>query len=274
LTGVGIAVQARRDDVPPTAPAPIQAQTRRTPDVSSRARPVALRVGPVTAESDGFLSWALLDRRTGRITGSANFGAPSDTMSMIKAWLAADFLRTIDREPTATERQRLRIMIRDSDNAAAQRIYGEVGRTASVERMVSTCRLTDSAAVPGMWSNTIVSARDVVRLGLCLADGRAAGPHWTSWLLDEMRQVRGTGDFGVRRALDDDRIAIKNGWLLRDEDKLWHISCLAIADRWIISVLARYPGRQGFRTGTDLCRDVGAQLLGIGKPVVAAAARG
>lgn len=274
LTGVGVAVHARRDDVPPAPPPPALAQGPRTSDVSRKARPAALRVGAVTARTDGFLSWAFLDRRTGRITGSANFGAPSDTMSMVKAWLAADFLRTADHEPTATELGRIRIMIRDSDNGAAQRIYEDVGRTESVERMISICGLTDSAAVRNMWSNTVVSARDVVRLGLCLADGRGAGPRWTRWLLEEMRQVRGTGDFGVRRALDDDRIAIKNGWLLRDEDGRWHVACLAIADRWIISVLARYPGREGFTTGTDLCRDVGAQLLGIGKPVVAAAARG
>ena len=277
LTGVGLAVHGARREEVTTPPARTDAaatqQTRHTTDAASRARPAAMRVGRVTVDYDGFLSWALLDRRTGRITGSANFAAPSDTMSMVKAWLAADYLRQHPK-PTQAARQQLRIMIRDSDNAAAQAIYREVGRTESIERMVETCRLTDSAAVPGMWSNTVVSARDVVRLGLCLADGRAAGPVWTDWLLDEMRAVRGTGDFGVRTALDDDTVAIKNGWLLRDEDGLWHVSCLAIADRWVISVLARYPGRDGFETGADLCREVGAQLLGIANPVVAAAARG
>ena len=52
------------------------------------------------------------------------------------------------------------------------------------------------------------------------------------------------------------------------------MSCLAIADRWVISVLARYPGGEGLETGADLCQEVGAQLLGIANPVVAAAARG
>jgi hypothetical protein len=278
LTGVGLAVHGARREEPVAPPAKNAAnaasqQTRHTTDTASRARPVAMRVGRVTVDSDGFLSWALLDRRTGRITGSANFAAPSDAMSMVKAWLAADYLRQ-HPEPTRAARQRLRIMIRDSDNAAAQAIYREVGRTESIERMIETCRLTDSAAVPGLWSNTVVSARDVVRLGLCLADGRAAGPVWTDWLMNEMREVRGTGDFGVRTALDDDTVAIKNGWLLRDEDGLWHVSCLAVADRWVIAVLARYPGREGLETGADLCRDVGAQLLGIANPVVAAAARG
>jgi hypothetical protein len=42
----------------------------------------------------------------------------------------------------------------------------------------------------------------------------------------------------------------------------------------VIAVLARYPGREGLENGADLCRDVGAQLLAIANPVVAAAARG
>jgi hypothetical protein len=169
-----------------------------------KPRTVALRSGAVYVDSAGFLSWALLDRRTGRISGSANLTAPSDTMSMVKSWIAADYLRL------------------------------------AAERGVTP------------------------RLGACLADGRAAGPRWTPWLLDEMRQVRGVGDFGVRAALPDrlaGTVAIKNGWLLRDEDRLWHISCLAIGDGWILGVLARYPGRLGFGYGARLCQKVGEQLL-------------
>jgi len=218
----------------------------------------------VDVRTDGFLSWALLDRRTGKITGSANMAAPSDTMSMVKAWLAADYLNRVEGKPSSARLAQLTIMIRDSDNEAAVQIYALVGGRASILRMIKTCGLTDSKAHAANWSNTIVSARDTVRLGECIADGRAAGPRWTPWLLSEMRQVRGVGDFGVRRALPKtagSAVAVKNGWLLRDEDNLWHIACMAIADRWVISVLLRYPGRLGFEYGTDACERVGAQLL-------------
>ncbi|MDG4768278.1 serine hydrolase [Solwaraspora sp. WMMD406] len=217
--------------------------------------------------TDGFFSWAALNRRTGRMTGSPNIGAQSDTMSLIKAWLAADDLRRADEQgqlPRAPHLAALSAMLRDSDNPAADATYARVGRRSSIERMVRVCGLTDSAPVLDRWSNTVVSARDLVRLGRCLADGRAAGPQWTAWLLAEMRAVRGEGDFGPRDALTPEyaaTVAIKNGWLLRDEDDLWHVSCLAIGETWVIGVLARYPGERGLDYGAGLCRQVGAALL-------------
>jgi hypothetical protein len=228
-------------------------------------RPAAPSASPPSVHIDhtGFLSWALLDRDTGTINGSANLAAPSDTMSMIKAWIAADYLRmAADEEISDARLRQLTIMIRDSDNAAAQALFEAVGRRTSIERLVATCGLTESGAYGTWWSKTAVSARDTVRLGACIADGRAAGPRWTRWLLDEMRQVRGAGDFGVRLALAEPAtVAIKNGWLLRDEDKLWHISCLAIADHWVLGVLVRYPGELGFDYGTALCEEVGRQVV-------------
>src|SRR6266545_1366273 len=82
------------------------------------------------------------------------------------------------------------IMIRDSDNGAAEDIYQVNGSTASINRLISICGLTDSRATSGSWSKTYLSSRDAVRMGKCIADGRAAGGKWTSWLLTEMRNVR------------------------------------------------------------------------------------
>src|SRR5438477_9028245 len=49
---------------------------------------------PVTISTTGFWSWALMDRTNGAITAaSPNAAATNVTASMIKAWLAADFLR-------------------------------------------------------------------------------------------------------------------------------------------------------------------------------------
>ena len=165
-------------------------------------------------------------------------------------------------------------MIRDSDNAAAQAIYREVGRTESIERMIEMCRLTDSAAVPGIGATP--SSRPATSYAWPVP-GRRARRRSGVDRLAAGRDARGTGNRRLRRPHGAGRrrtVAIKNGWLLRDEDGLWHVSCLAIADRWVISVLARYPGGEGLETGADLCREVGAQLLGIANPVVAAAARG
>lgn len=233
--------------------------------------PLPFHDAPVNLVTRGFLSWALLDRNTGEIVGSANFTeAKSTTASMIKAWLAADYLRRASEKgetPTKSRLADLEIMIRDSDNNAATRTYNLNGKTASIQRLITMCGLTESKATPGEWSRTYVSARDTVRMGLCIGDGRAAGPTWTPWLLDMMRKVRGLGDFGIRKALPADQaaeVAIKNGWLLRDEDHLWHTSCLAIGDDWVMAVLQRYPPTAGWNTDFEhtrqVCQEVATQL--------------
>jgi hypothetical protein len=222
---------------------------------------------PVAFTSPGFHSWALLNTRTGAMSGSADPAATSDTVSMVKAWLAADYLRQAalrHERPTADRMRELSIMIRDSDNQAAEDTYRRNGATASIQRLIRVCGLTNSSAVPDRWSETRMSARDAARMGACLADGRAAGPVWTKWVLNEMRQVRGDGRFGVVQALPADvaaTTAIKNGWLLRDETGLWHVNCLAIGEDWVLAVMLRYPGSLGFAHGGTVCRSVTTQLM-------------
>ncbi|GAA1768727.1 serine hydrolase [Luedemannella helvata] len=237
-----------------------------SPRKASKPTPTTVRVG-----TDGFWSWALLDRTTGRIVGSANIAAQSTTASMIKAWLASDYLRMAAARgvtPSESTLHDLEIMIRDSDNAAAAKIFAANGRTASIQRLISVCGLTDSTVVPNEWGTTRVSARDAVRMGNCIATGKAAGARWTPWVLNMMREVRGDGDFGIRDALPAAtaaRVAIKNGWLLRDEDNHWHVSCLAIGDTWVMSVLQRYPStgdaESDFAHTRDVCERVADQVL-------------
>jgi hypothetical protein len=231
----------------------------------------AADITPQTVATQGFLSWALLDRRTGAIVGSANKAETSTTASMVKVWLASDYLRRADENgqtPSQSRLADLEILIRDSDNDAADRAYLANGKTASIERLISLCNLTDSKAVTGLWSNTIISAQDTVRMGACIGDGRAAGEKWTPWVLDMMRKVRGSGDFGIRKALPagmQAQVSIKNGWLLRDEDNNWHTNCLAIGDTWVLSVLQQYPSQgtydDDFQHTASVCQQVATQLL-------------
>lgn len=225
-----------------------------------------LRAAPVTIGTSGFWSWSLLDLKTGTSTGSAPENAISDTASMSKVWVAADWLRRTtekNQTPSAAALGELSRMIRDSETEHTFRYHVQNGNLASIHRMVKLCGLTDTRGVPNSWSLTKMSSRDVTRLGACIADQRAAGPRWTGWLLNEMRNVRSTGRFGIIEALPAavaPGTAIKNGWLLRD-DKQWHIACLAIGDGWVLGVMARYPETLGKDHGSRICRDVTRQLL-------------
>jgi hypothetical protein len=225
-----------------------------------------LHNGPVKISSTGFWAWALLDGITGQISGSPNLNAVNDTASMIKAWLGADYLRRAaerGQRPTDSQLRMVSIMIRDSDNAAAESVYRANGATASINRLFSLCGLSESRATAGSWSRTYLTPRDAVRMGKCIADGRAAGQQWTAWLLTEMRSVRGYGRFGIIQALPAEvakTTAIKNGWLLRS-DGLMRINCLAIGKDWILAVETRYKGSLGEAHGINICKSVAAQLL-------------
>jgi len=204
-----------------------------------------------------WISWAVLDRHTGAWRQSENATDTTMTASMIKAWLVADHLRLYGFD------ERLSTIIRDSANEPSWEIYEKLGREASIERLIATCQLAQSSPGEDL-SMTLMSARDAVLMGAAIVDGRAAGRRWTEWLLEQMRAVRGAGDFGIRQAFpspERERIAIKNGWDIRRAIEEWNVNCLAIHDAWIMAVLARYPSSLPLAHGALACEDVARTLI-------------
>lgn len=169
--------------------------------------PPTLAAGPVSVNFKGqFFSWALMDRQTGQISGAANMSQTNSTESMLKAWIVSDYLRQLgDKQPSATLKKQASLAIRDSNDDAANAVYKAAGGSYKappggqpgpvVKRAISICGLTDTTRgnVPGYegwWSFTRMSPRDAVRMGDCIADGKAAGK-WTKWVLNEMSAVPG-----------------------------------------------------------------------------------
>ncbi|WP_196279188.1 hypothetical protein, partial [Catellatospora vulcania] len=215
--------------------------------------------------TSGWYSWALMDRTTGEIVGSKNMHETNMTASMIKAWLAADYLRRsaeAGRTPSAARMAEIRVMIRDSENGPASTLWNELGGRATITRLISICKLTDSAAGPD-WSKTQLSARDTCRIAHAIGTGTAAGPTWTDYLVREMRAVRGYGNFGIRRAFpaaEQPKIAIKNGWVWRGAPYgFYNVNCLALGDDWTMAVLNRYSSG-GETVGANIAKSVATQL--------------
>jgi hypothetical protein len=153
--------------------------------------------------------------------------------------------------------------IRDSSDGAAESLWNANGRDASIRRLISMCKLQDTKVFPDWWSQTWISARDAVRMGDCIANGTAAGPKWTSRVLDEMRHVRGEGLFGIPKALPPEvaaTVAIKNGWTLHSNNR-WHVNCLGIHEHWILAVMTHYDGDLGLKYGAGICEEVTRQAL-------------
>jgi hypothetical protein len=264
----GNAVSAAPTDATST-PAPSSSSTPRTATSAPPAAPTLtaplLHAAPVSVNATGFWSWALMDRNSGELTTSPNAGTTNVTASMIKAWLAADYLRRAaerNTTPSTSTMKQLSIMIRDSDNNAASYFWKANGSSATISRLVSICGLTDSKAYID-WAHTLISARDATRMGACIGDGRAAGPKWTEWLLNEMRNVRGAGRFGIISVLPADvasKTAMKNGWIAKSDGK-WHINCMAVGPDWVLSVMTVYPASKGMGYGVDTCKSVTKQLM-------------
>jgi hypothetical protein len=250
-----------------------------SPSPKPSPRPATLEAQPVSVKVDGFFSWALMDRKTGAIAGAENITATNSSESMIKAWIVSDFLRTMAAGGVTPSSKQLEVATRaivNSDDDAAQQLYQKGGSDAVVQRLIRTCRLTDTKIYSGWWSRTQISARDAVRMGNCIADGRAAGPKWTKFVLATMMKVRGTtaaadqhaktggGRWGIIDGLPKEIIkqgvSIKNGWT-PIKDGNWHVNCLAIGRGWVLAVLMRYPIGKGLKYGASVCASVTRQLV-------------
>lgn len=258
--------------------------------------PPTLADAPVSVNFKGdFFSWALMDRSTGEISGAKNMAQTNSTESMLKTWIVSDYLRQLgDKQPTAELKKWASLAIRDSNDIGANEVYAAAGGSYRpqpggklnpvLQRAVKICGLTDTKRsgppAPAMyndwWSFTRMSPRDAVRLGDCVADGKAAGPKWTKWVLDEMAKVRGSvkdqqaksggGRWGIIDGLPAEikaqgAVSMKNGWTQLAYDGNWHVNCLAVTDRWSLAVMLRYPATTSLSYGAKVCASVATQLV-------------
>jgi hypothetical protein len=245
---------------PSTSPTPSASPTSSpTPAATRTTRPPA----PPT-----YYTWALIDRHTGGVRGS-NIAKTSFSESTVKIWLAADYFNRNGNggiDVAATELSRLQKMIRFSDDAAADHFYASNGGNAGISRMISTCHLGDSSVYSGWWSKTLISARDLASLGLCIADGTATNPAATAWILEQMRNVGGDGLFGIKFALpepDRSELAIKNGWYNHGFDSRWRVLCLGVHPDWVLAIENTYPSSYGRGYGEQNCVTVTKMVFGL-----------
>ena len=254
------------------SPSPVAPTTPPPPPMPTLAAPAD--PSSITAEARLF-GWALLDRRSGVVSGSANSDSAMNTVeSMIKPWIAADWLRRkadAGQQPTEAQLNELTLMIVDSNDPLAEKYYRDGGSDAVVERMISTCQLQHVKIKTTLWSWTEMTPQDTVRYGVCLGDGRAAGPQWTTWLLDTMRQVRGTvaeqksgtvqgGRWGIIDGLPPElaqTTSIKNGWTSYKDG--WHVNCLAVHEDWTLGIMIR--STRGLSAAAQICQQVAESLV-------------
>ncbi len=250
---------------------------------------------PVTVPAGITLTgWSLLDRRTGQLVGHSDGAATArnNVESMIKPWIAADYLTRLvkaGRQPSAKDLADLRTMIiRSDDDLADHFAHATVGSLKGYEavriRLNQVCGVHSDTKNAKWWAYTTLTPDDAARLGLCLADGRAAGAY-TEQLLGWMREVTGDvtdqhatyggGRWGIIDALPDILAAvtsIKNGWEPEIQGTVWHVNCLAITPDNALAIMVQYPWTapdNDWRHATNLadgaaaCKDIAAQLVTV-----------
>jgi hypothetical protein len=231
-------------------------------------------VSKIHISGASLFGWALYDRDTRQTAGSKNYTTMHNTTeSMIKAWIAADYLRlqtAAGKTPPTAVLDEITLMIIDSNDTMAQKYYALDGKDDVINRLIKICGLTSVVIRHHWWSYTQLTPADTVRYGTCVGDGRAAGPRWTKWLLDTMKRIRGGvqdqigvqkqgGRWGIIDGLPTvlkPTVSWKNGWEAHEDG--WHISCMGISDKWVLAV-EMHVGSLG--AGADACASVARQLV-------------
>ncbi len=166
------------------------------------------------------------------------------TASIVKVDIMATLFwraQNAHRQLTSTERGDLTLMIEQSDNAAASRLWNEVGQGGAVttfNRQVPMPATTMGAG--GLWGLTTTTAPDQAALMARFAQPNTLLTEtfrlYGLWLL---HRVVSWQAWGVSAGPPAGAVALKNGWLPRTDG--WHVNSIGVvastAASYVITVL-------------------------------------
>lgn len=164
------------------------------------------------------ISVAVLDRATGVLITNGNTHGIA-TASVAKVFIADDLL--LRRWPTADERAELDLMLRSSDDGAAEKFWNQGGGGAIIGRVADRYGLPATLAPPdGAWWNTITTAADLAHYYDMLFSGTGGlPPERAAVIINNLAQATPDGidgypqRFGIPDGLYDEPVAVKQGWM-------------------------------------------------------------
>ena len=183
------------------------------------------RVRQATAdaiESGADIETVVLDRNTGTIV-SNGVNRPVPLASVAKLFIADDLLLQVSEGETklsAADRKSLDIMLRSSDDGAAQMFWDRNGRNAIIGRVVARYGLPSTTApYNGHWDLTQSTPSDLVRYYDMLLDGTGGlPPEQAKIIITNLAEFTPTGTdgypqrFGIPDGLYAESVAVKQGW--------------------------------------------------------------
>jgi hypothetical protein len=207
------------------------------------------RQATAEAANDGAdISTLVLDRNTNQLVSNGN-GTAIAVASVAKLFIADDLLLQESKGQTQlspADRAALDIMLRSSDDDAAEDFWNRGGGGAIVTRVAARYGLkSTSPPGDGRWWNTISTAADLVRYYDMLLDGTGGlPPERAGIIIGNLAQSTPTGvdgypqRFGIPDGLFAEPVAVKQGWMCCIGSDWMHLSTGVIgADRRYVMVI-------------------------------------
>ena len=207
------------------------------------------------AASGADIDTVVLDRTSGQIVANGA-NAPFPIASVVKLFIADDLLLQESQGKTKlspADRASLDVMLRSSDDSAAQNFWDRSGGNAVIARVKARYGLAGTTApYNGHWDVTTSTASDLVRYYDMLLDG-AGGlpPAQANVIIGNLAQSTPTGTdgypqrFGIPEGLYAEPVAVKQGWFCcwNGSNQL-HVSTGVIGPdrRYVMAISSLEPG--------------------------------
>jgi hypothetical protein len=174
------------------------------------------------AKAGADISVTVLDRNTGHTVSSGNDSLP--IASVAKLFIADDLLLQESKGQTQlspADRRALDVMLRSSDDNAAENFWNRSGGSAIIARVTARYGLgATKAPYNGRWFNTTSTPSDLVRYYDMLLNGSGGlPPEQASVIMSNLAQSTPNGidgypqRFGIPDGLYAEPVAVKQGWM-------------------------------------------------------------
>jgi len=174
------------------------------------------------AKSGADIEAVVLDRDTGQLVSNGS-NQPFPIASVVKLFIADDLLLQESEGKTTlspADRKSLEVMLRSSDDSAAQMFWDRSGQNAIIARVKARYGLAGTTApYNGHWDVTQSTAADLVRYYDMLLSGTGGlPPAQANVIMTNLAQSTPTGTdgypqrFGIPEGLYAEVVAVKQGW--------------------------------------------------------------
>ncbi len=211
------------------------------------------------AASGADITAAVLDRNTGQLVTNGR----NDTIaiaSVVKLFIADDLLLQVAKGQTqlsTADRQMLDVMLRSSDDSAAEVFWNRSGGSAIIDRVVARYGLASTRPPNnGRWFNTISTVTDLVRYyDMMLAGTGGLPPEQASIILANLAASTPTAPdgmvpggvypqrFGIPEGIPGEPVAVKQGWMCCVGSDWMHLSTGVIGPdrRFVMAISSMEP---------------------------------